>query len=242
MSKTRTTTQYKSDLLKAILPHVVFDGWSHQSFEAAVIETEIEPALANAICPRGAVDLAVAFHRDGDAAMVKRLKSEDLSAVRFRDRIASGVKFRLQAAEAEKEAVRRGTTLFALPHHAAEGAKLIWGTADAIWTTLGDTSDDFNWYSKRATLSGVYGSTVLFWLGDDSPDHADTWDFLDRRIDDVMQIEKVKKQVNDNPVLSRIMAGPSWILSQVKAPTSMRPTDFPGHWTETDPSTSESPS
>ena len=62
--------------------------------------------------------------------------------------------------------VRRGTTLFALPHHAAEGAKLIWGTADAIWTALGDTSDDVNWYTKRATLSAVYGSVVLFWLGE----------------------------------------------------------------------------
>jgi ubiquinone biosynthesis protein COQ9 len=53
--------------------------------------------------------------------------------------------------------------------HAADGAKAIWGTADRIWTALGDTSDDLNWYTKRATLSAVYGSTVLYWLGDDSP-------------------------------------------------------------------------
>jgi len=232
MSETRNVNEIKDALLEAILPHVIFDGWSPVAFEAAVAETDVELALANAICPRGATDLALAFHKRGDDAMVTRLKREDLSGLRFRDRIATGVRFRLEEVELYKEAVRRGTALFALPHLSVDGAKAIWGTADAIWTALGDASDDFNWYSKRATLSGVYGSTVLFWLGDDSVGHADTWAFLDRRIDDVMQIEKVKKQVNDNPALSGLMAGPNWLLSKIKAPAKMTPSDFPGHWSE----------
>ena len=91
--------------------------------------------------------------------------------------------------------------LFALPINAGEGAKAIWGTCDAIWTALGDTSDDVNWYTKRATLSGVYSSTVLFWLGDDSPDHQATWEFLDRRIENVMQFEKLKASVQKIPLL-----------------------------------------
>ena len=127
--------------------------------------------------------------------------------------------------------MRRGTPLFALPHHAAYGAKLIWGTADAIWTELGDTSEDVNWYTKRGILSGVYSSVVLFWLGDDSTNNQATWDFLDRRIDNVMQIEKVKAQVNNNPVLSKLMQGPNWLLSQIKAPQSHDADDLPGRWT-----------
>jgi ubiquinone biosynthesis protein COQ9 len=150
--------------------------------------------------------------------------------MKFRDKVAFAVRQRLEAIS-DKEAARRGATLFALPIHAADGAKLIWGTADAIWTVLGDTSDDVNWYTKRATLSGVYSSTVLYWLGDTSPDHMATWAFLDRRIGDVMKIEEIKARARKNPALSRLMAGPNWLMSRIKAPVRMPDVDLPGSWT-----------
>ncbi len=227
---TITYEDAKTQLLDAILLHVPFDGWSEAAFKAALSDTGIDADLGRAICPRGALDLAVAFHKAGDAAMIERLQSEDLSALKFRDKIAAAVRFRLEAAS-DKEAVRRGSTLFALPMHAGEGAKLIWGTCDAIWTALGDTSEDVNWYTKRATLAGVYSSTVLFWLGDQSDGHMATWEFLDRRIENVMQIEKVKAKVRESPVLSRLMAGPNWVLGQIKAPKSTSRDDLPGRWT-----------
>ncbi|MGD9864034.1 MAG: COQ9 family protein, partial [Pseudodonghicola sp.] len=142
----------KDRLLDAALIHVAFDGWTETTFDAAVQDAGIDPALARALCPRGAVDLALAYHARGDLAMLARLKTMDLTGMRYRDRVALAVRCRLEAAT-DKEAVRRGVTLFALPQHAADGAKAIWGTADAIWTALGDTSEDGNWYSKRATLS-----------------------------------------------------------------------------------------
>ncbi len=216
-------------LLDAILPHVPFDGWSETALRAAIAESGVPPTLARAACPRGAVDLAVAFHRRGDDAMVARLRATDLSALRFRDRVAAAVRFRVEAVD-DREVVRRGTTLFALPQHAADGAKLIWGTADLIWDTLGDTADDLNWYSKRAILSGVYASTVLYWLGDDSPGHAATWEFLDRRIDGVMQFEKVKKAANDSPVLKPFLALPNWLAKKVRAPMKEQQPDLPGLW------------
>lgn len=220
----------KEQLLDAALIHVPFDGWSDATFNAAIQDSDVEDTVARAVCPRGAVDLAVAYHHRGDAQMVAAFEAEDTSGMRYRDKVARAVRLRLEVCE-DKEAVRRGTTLFALPIYAPDGAKLIWGTADHIWNALGDTSDDFNWYSKRATLSGVYSSTVLFWLGDTSDGHADTWAFLDRRIDNVMQIEKLKSQVNKNPVLSKLMTGPNWLMSQIKAPSRFAKSEFPGSWT-----------
>ncbi|WP_339637612.1 COQ9 family protein [uncultured Sulfitobacter sp.] len=219
----------KDQLLDAALMHVPFDGWSPATFNAAIRDSGLNPALARAVCPRGAVDLAVAYHRRGDAKMLEGLAQADLSQMRFRDRIAKAVRLRLEAGD--REAIRRGSTLFALPHHAPEGAGLIWETSDKIWTALGDTSDDVNWYSKRATLSGVYSATLLYWLGDASEGHQATWSFLDRRIDDVMQIEKLKAQVRESPTLSRLMAGPNWLLSHIKAPRGQQDPDLPGRWT-----------
>ncbi|MCK0149651.1 COQ9 family protein [Marivita sp. S6314] len=226
---TETETDIATQLLDAALLHVPFDGWSETAFRAAIEDVGVAPALARGLYPRGAVDLAAAFHRRGDDAMAEAFKAQDLSDMRFRDKVTLAVRLRLEAVD-DKEAVRRGATLFALPMHAAEGARLIWGTSDRIWTELGDSSRDINWYTKRATLAGVYSSTVLYWLGDDSLDHQATWAFLDRRIGDVMQIEKVKAQVRKAPGLGPLMKGAEKLLSRVQPPQPKRD-DLPGGWT-----------
>ena len=223
------STDPKTRLIAAALMHVPFDGWSETSFRAAAADAGLTLPEARALCPRGAVDLALAFHAQGDAAMLVRLAQSDLGALRYSDRVAFAIRTRLELVEHDKEAVRRGVTLFALPLHAADGAKALWQTADAIWTALGDTSDDLNWYTKRATLSGVYSATVLYWLGDQSMGHAASWAFLDRRIDDVMQIERAKKALRDSKILGPLMAGPDWLAARIKAPGAA-PANLPGRW------------
>ncbi|MEM8959466.1 MAG: COQ9 family protein [Pseudomonadota bacterium] len=214
-------------LLDAILTHVPFDGWTAVSFTAAISDTGVEPAVARAVCPRGAVDLALAYHVRGDAMMVERLHAEDLSMLKFREKIMRAIQLRLEVID-DKEAVRRAATLFALPNHAPDGVRAVWGTVDRIWSELGDTSEDVNWYTKRATLYGVYSATVLYWLGDESPGNQRTWQFLERRIDDVMSIETLKKKVNENPFLKPLMAGPNWAMSLIKAPSRAPRHDLPG--------------
>lgn len=225
------TTSYetnKASLLAAALPHVPFEGWTEVTWRRAMTDAEIDATVARAICPRGALDLMVAFHACGDAKMTAWLKTADLSDMRFRDRIAAAIRKRLELIATDKEAVRRSTTLLVLPQNADTGAKMLWNTADSIWNALGDASDDINWYTKRLTLSGVYASTMLFWLGDNSVDHQATWGFLDRRIEDVMRFEKVKRHVNENRALKPLLAGPLWALSKVRAPMRNHFRDLPG--------------
>lgn len=215
-------------LLDAALPHVPFDGWSQAALDAALTDTGTGPALGRAVFPRGAVDLALAYHRRGDDAMAERIAAApDMATLRFRDRIAAAVRFRLDAVE-DKELVRRGLTLFALPQHAADGSRALWQTADRIWTALGDTSDDINWYTKRATLSAVYSTTVLYWLGDTSDGHQATREFLDRRIDNVMQFEKIKAKARESRAFSTVFALPLALAAKVRAPSAR--SDFPGRW------------
>lgn len=226
---TRSVDPAKLRLLEAMLPHVAFDGWAPSAFDAAVAEVGLPRGHAATLCPRGAVDLAVLFHQQGDRAMVAAVEAADLGAMRFRDKVAFAVLARLEAVT-DKEAVRRGTALFALPMYAADGAKLLWGTADAIWDVLGDTSRDVNWYTKRMTLSGVYGASVLYWLGDASEGAEATRAFVDRRIGDVMQIEAVKAQVNKSKVLRPLVDPLNRLLGMVKAPSKMPNMDVPGLW------------
>jgi ubiquinone biosynthesis protein COQ9 len=216
MEQENTMESAKWRLLQAALPHVPFDGWSDAALSAAAAESAITPSLARALFPRGGVNLALAYHQQGDALMRQALQATDLTALRFRDRVTTAVRLRLQSAD--RELVRRGAALFALPQYAAEGTRALWGTADAIWTELGDTSTDINWYTKRASLSAVYGATVLFWMGDDSPDLAATHEFLDRRIENVMSFEVTKARFRESPLGKAFLAGPMKILERVHAP------------------------
>lgn len=219
-----STARAKAAVLAAAMGHVAFDGWSAATLNAAITESGVAPALGRALFPRGGVDLAHAYHVAGDARMTEAMAARDLGGLRYRERVALAIRLRLETANVE--AVRHGSALFALPHHAGEGAGLIWGTADAIWNALGDTSRDVNWYSKRATLSAVYGACALYWLSDTSGDKAETWAFVDRRIDNVMQFEKLKADFRNNPLGRAFMNGPMKILERISAPQGRD--DLPG--------------
>ena len=224
-----TTNPDRARLLDAILIHVPFDGWSDGAFAAAAADCGMTAAQARAAAPRGAVDLAILHHRRGDAAMVAALRAANLAPLRFREKVAFALNARIDAM-GDREVVRRASALFALPHLAPEGARLIWGTADAVWTQLGDTDTDLNWYSKQATLSAVWASVVLFWLGDNEPGHPATRAFIDRRIADVMQIEKFKAQVRDFAPLRPLAGALGRLAGMVRAPGKVPDVDLPGRW------------
>lgn len=216
-------------LLDATLPHVAFEGWSDAALAAGCEDAGFSLAEARGIAPRGAVDLAVALHRRGDRAMLARMADADLREMRFSDRVAQALKFRVETMD-DREAVRRATVLFSMPNHAVEGAQLIWETSDHVWNALGDESQDGNWYSKRAILSGVWGSTVLYWLGDDSGENAATFAFIDRRIENVMQLEKVKGAMRKNPVTKPFMDLQAAVFGRMKAPVAKDVSGYPGSW------------
>lgn len=205
-------------LLDAALPDVPFDGWSEAVLRRAAAQAGVDFGHAKLAFPRGAVDLAAAFHRRGDARMLERLDTPDFAAMGMTRKIAAAIRTRLEIAAPHEEAVRRATALFALPFNAPEGARLMWETADRIWNAAGDTAQDYNWYTKRLTLSGVLSSTVLFWLGDASPEKRETWAFLDRRLGDVMRFEKTKAALRANPLARLAMAGPAALLSGIRPP------------------------
>lgn len=221
-------SEVRAKVLAAALPHVAFDGWTDRTLAHAVEDAGVDPAISRLAFPRGGVDLALAYHYDCDRRLADRLASEDLLGLRFRDRIAHAVAARLEMLQGDREAVRRAASMFALPHHAPDGARAIWHTADTIWSALGDTSRDYNWYTKRATLSGVYSSALLYWLGDDSHDMEATRDFIRRRVDNVMQIEEFKSAVAKNPVAAALMKGPARILDRIRAPGDSGAPDLPG--------------
>ena len=224
-SDTETATGEKlgavrEKLLTAALGHVAFDGWSTTALKAAMAETGTDPAMARLAFPRGGLDMALAFHDLAERWLDEDLAGQDLGEMRIRDRVTHCVRRRVELVADHREAVRRAAALLALPLNAPEGARAIWRTADHVWRLCGDTSTDYNWYTKRAILGSVYSATVLYWLGDQDPRAAATWEFLDRRIEDVMRFEKTKASIEQNPVARAVFWGPRQVLGMVRAPRS----------------------
>lgn len=184
----------RSKLLEAALPDVPFDGWTGAVLMRAAKTAGVDHGLARLAFPNGARDLAEYFLADGDRRMIERLAQSDLASMKIREKITFAVRTRLEVDTANREALRRASTSLLIPPASGSAAKSLYNTVDAIWVAIGDTSTDYNFYTKRATLAGVFTTTLACWFADESDGHADTWAFLDRRISDVMQIEKVKAQ------------------------------------------------
>jgi ubiquinone biosynthesis protein COQ9 len=187
------------DLRIALAPDIAdaaaFDGWSETAVRAAARMRGVAEDVAVYAFADGAMAMIAAFAAHVDAAMAEALPVETLAAMKVRERITSLVRFRLGAFAGREEALRRALAIMASPRHVAAAAKLGWASADAMWRLAGDTAVDYNHYTKRATLAGVYGSTLAVLVDDESAGKAETLAFLDRRIAGIMRFEKAKSRL-----------------------------------------------
>jgi ubiquinone biosynthesis protein COQ9 len=151
--------------------------------------TLLRSADAEAVFEGDLAALLAFWSAEIDAELERRLQATDLAALSIRGRIRSGVLTRLAILKPHKEAARKAA---ALPQYLAQSAECLWHSADIIWRAAGDRSTDFNFYTKRVILAGVLSTTLISWFGDDSADEAPTAAFLDARIENVLQFEKLK--------------------------------------------------
>lgn len=203
-----TLDELRPHLVRAMLPHVAFDGWSAKAVTAGALDAGIDPDIA-AIAFETPMAMVAAYIALADADMLTALDKANIGALKIRERIALALRVRLDQATPHREAVRRALAVLALPGNLPLAAKTLWHTADAIWRAAGDTATDFNHYTKRMTLGAVYSACLLYWLDDDSPDVGATHDFIDRRIDNVMRFEKFKGQFKRRGGAAADGGGPS---------------------------------
>lgn len=150
--------------------------------------------------PRGVRDVVASFSGWANDRMLERIAAERFfSGRRVRDKVAFAVRARLEVLTPHREAVRQLMLWGTMPHHAPDAAKLVYGICDAIWRKAGDTSTDFNFYTKRGLLAFVLKTTTLFWLGDQSAERGATWAFLDRRIAEVLKVGQAAGRLKDLP-------------------------------------------
>jgi ubiquinone biosynthesis protein COQ9 len=200
----------RRQLALGVAENAVFDGWTPAAVQAAAASAGVEAPQARLAFPKDAVGLIDLYGQAIDRALEEAFPPERVASMKIRARIRELLWTRLQLQAPAREAIRRALAILAMPQNLGSAARLSWRTADVMWRIAGDTATDYNHYTKRLTLSAVYGSTLLYWLNDGSEGFADTAAFLDRRIDEVMRFEKWKagwRAGSDRrPSLSRFVA------------------------------------
>ena len=178
-------------ILHAVLAEVPFDGWTEAAYSRALKQAGISRGEADLLFAAGLRDVIDAFGDWADRAMQEKIDAEPgFERFKVRDKITFAVRAKLEALTPHREAVRRLMFWYAMPLHAPLGAKRLYKTVDLMWRAAGDASTDFNFYTKRGLLAGVLKTTMLFWFDDESPDCRASWDFLDRRIGEVLKVGK----------------------------------------------------
>lgn len=186
--------QLRRRLALAVGENAVFDGWTKQAVDSAAGQLGVDPVQARLAMPKSQAAMIDLYIQEVDRGLEAWFTPERLAGMKIREKIRSLVWKRFEIMGPAREAVRRALAILAMPQNLPLALRISWRTADRMWRIAGDTSTDFNHYTKRMTLGAVYASTLLVWLDDQSEDWSDTAAFLGRRIDDVMKIEKVKAE------------------------------------------------
>lgn len=188
----KTPDELRESILYAALEHVPFDGWSEVTLRQAADDVGIDEGIIDLAFPGGILELIELHAHNCDLAMIAAAKKLKLNKLKIREKITELVKLRISSETSHKEAAHRTVSYLALPLNHFASLKILYRTVDLMWKIISDPSTDFNFYTKRMTLGAVYTSTFLIWLGDESENSEQTWQFLDRRIENVMQFEKLK--------------------------------------------------
>jgi ubiquinone biosynthesis protein COQ9 len=188
----------KDRILEAALLHAAFEGWSRRTLLNGAVDAGLDAAAARRLFPGGGDELLAWLDDWADRRMLEAVAGEDLASLPVRRRIARLVRARFEALGQHREAVRRAALARGVPANLVAGGRALWRTVDRIWAAAGvggGPAEGFSHYSRRATLAAVLGATFLYWIEDQSDGFAETWAFLDRRIEDVMRVGRARSRL-----------------------------------------------
>lgn len=180
-------------VIRALLPMAPERGWTRGTIAHALRAVELPQEEATFLFPRGVLSAVEAWTDLADREMAAA--AGDLTGLRIPDRIRTLVAIRLRQAAPHKEALRQAMAVLALPWNAPVALRGAARTASAMWYAAGDTSADFSWYTRRASLAVIYSATLAYWLRDASEDIGPAMDFLDRRLEGLARVGRCRRRI-----------------------------------------------
>ena len=204
-TETLDNKKIKNDLVRAMLTHVPFDGWTWEAMEQGSIDIGFEKQKTSSLrikifkdlYKNGPIDFIDIFSEIIDLKVIENYNLIKTKPERVPEKIKKIIMIRLHLCQKYKEAIRSSISITAIPVNASISLKILYRTCNSMWRIAGDKSTDFSFYTRRISLAAVYTSTLLFWLNDNSNDNIETEFFLDRRLKGINKISRLKKPLSD---------------------------------------------
>ena len=181
----------KHQILNASLKEIAINGWSDKSLRKACKKIGIDSNAYKLYFPKGMVEIVEFYFEQINKAMLVEIHQFSNENLKIRERIKNSILIRLKYIAKDRLLAQKTASYLSLPWNISLSLKLTWEIADLIWYEAGnDRSTDFNYYTKRSLLSGVYIATIGYYLNDFSEGYKDTIDFLDRKLENVIMMGK----------------------------------------------------
>lgn len=187
---TENIQSIRDHILEAMLPQIPETGWAWDETKRAAGRAGYQDSMAEAVFPGGMNDVVAHFSDWADRKMLDKLKDIKIENMRVRDRIRTAIMTRFELLEPIAGVVRAGLGFWSVPTRVLQGQRVLWRTADRMWSWAGDTATDYNRQTKRALLCSILLGSSMVWIEDKSEGHVTTTQFVDRRIENVMEIGK----------------------------------------------------
>ena len=205
MNKSKKIPEIK--ILLQLLKNVPFDGWTWDALYNSAIDlnifkndlTEKDKSNLRNHYDNEIVNAIKKFNDYLDNEMIKKFKKAKLVNQKIPVKIKNLIMFRLNTSYEYKDAIRSSISIMSFPRNSKLALKMLYKTCDEMWRASNDKSTDFSFYTKRLVLSGVYTSTLFYWLNEN--DSKKVENFLDRRLYDIHRFGKIKTLSNGFPNL-----------------------------------------
>tara|TARA_B100000989_G_scaffold293709_1_gene271529 strand:+ start:750 stop:1490 length:741 start_codon:yes stop_codon:yes gene_type:complete len=203
-TKTSDNNQIRIDLIRAMLTHVPFDGWTWEAMEQGALDIGFEKKktpflrvkIFKGLFKNGSIDFIDIFSDIIDLEVIENYNLLETKPVKVSEKIKKIIMIRLNICQKYKEAIRSSISITAIPTNAKISLNTLYKTCNIMWRIAGDKSTDFSFYTRRITLAAVYTSTLLFWLNDNSNNNIETEFFLDRQLKNISKISSLKKPIS----------------------------------------------
>lgn len=188
--------QIREKIIEDALDEIVFQGWDFKVILEACQNSGYEKDYARILFPQGIEQVLDCYLCMMDHKMLSEIEQLPLDGLPIREKITQMVATRIALLSSKRSLAIQTMTTLSMPIYAKLSSKALFRSADHMWRAIGDQSTDHNYYSKRMLLSMVYASTLLYWVNDDSEQQKDTYEFLKRRIQNVMSFGKITHQLS----------------------------------------------
>jgi len=185
----------KKTFLKEALNMLPIYGWNAE----LIINVEDQLGYHNIFTT---IKDLVAYHLEqNDLKMLKKLaNAKEPEKVRDKIKLALLTKITLNDAAILKETVKFLTK----PQNTNLAFKSLANSCDKIWIYAGDKSADFNYYTKRTLLAGIYSATIVYYIKNSEQDTLNEQDlelFISKRIDEILKLGSFKTKIIDKTTI-----------------------------------------